>query len=165
MSILRSIVAAVAVAAVAACGQSSAPSEQAATTTAPAPPAPPEAGHAAIDEVDASLLAAPNESFIAIEPSEVGVFAAPTVMEALTDLVGVGAHEGGENVKLTVREAGDAATADIVRLGIQDDSVSGGHIRIEFRREPDGWFPTNAYRRTMCARGALANQWTTELCP
>lgn len=141
-------------------------------STAPAePPAAPAAAlepqyaeRSTIGEVDPLLLNAPMATFAAIEPSEVGVFAAPTVMEALTELIGVGAHEGGENVQLTVRESGDVATADIVRMGIADDSVRGGHIRIEFRREPDGWFPTNAYRRLMCARGPNANHWQAELC-
>ena len=71
----------------------------------------------------------------------------------------------GSNLSLSVRENGDDAIADIVRTGLQDDSVSGGHIRIEFRREADGWFPVNAYRRTQCARGGEAGQWTSGLCP
>ena len=101
---------------------------------------------------------------MAIEPSEIGVFGAPTLDEALSPLLAHGGEEAG-GLQLSVREAGNEAVADIVRTNIADDSVSSGHLRIEFRREPDGWYPTNAYRRSMCARGALANQWTTELCP
>lgn len=122
-------------------------------------------GAVAVGEVDADLLAAPNSAFVAIEPSELGVVGAPTVDDALSELIGTGAHEGGGTVRVSVRQTGDAAVADIVRSAIPDDSVSGGHIRIEFRHEPDGWYPTNAYRRMMCARGAMAQQWTTELCP
>jgi hypothetical protein len=114
--------------------------------------------------VDAELIAAPNSAFTAIEPSEVGVFGAPTVMEALEPLFGPEGAEG-DSAHLSVREAGDSTIADIVRTGLADDAVTAGHVRIEFRREPDGWYPTNAYRRAQCARGPQAGQWTTELCP
>ncbi|MFN3465208.1 MAG: hypothetical protein ACK4X1_14150 [Terricaulis sp.] len=124
----------------------------------------PEAPRAELAQVDPALLSAPNGAFTAIEPSEVGVFGAPAVMEALEPLLGPEVVEGS-NLSLSVRENGDDAIADIVRTGLQDDSVSGGHIRIEFRREADGWFPVNAYRRTQCARGAEAGQWTSGLCP
>lgn len=119
---------------------------------------------AELPPVDASLLGAPNSAFTAIEPSEVGIFGAPAVMEALEPLLGPEVVEGS-NVSLSVRENGDDAVADVVRTGLQDDSVSGGHVRIEFRREADGWFPVNAYRRTQCARGGEAGQWTSGLCP
>lgn len=119
---------------------------------------------AELPPVDASLLGAPNAAFTAIEPSEVGVFGAPDVMQALDPLLGPEVTEGA-HVQLSVRENGDEAIADIVRTGLQDDSVSGGHVRIEFRREPDGWYPTNAYRRTQCARGGEAGQWIAGLCP
>ena len=119
---------------------------------------------AELPPVDASLLGAPNDAFTAIEPSEVGVFGAPNVMQALDPLLGPEVTEGA-HVQLTVRETGDEAIADIVRTGLEDDSVSGGHVRVEFRREPDGWYPTNAYRRTQCARGGEAGQWIAGLCP
>jgi hypothetical protein len=119
---------------------------------------------AELPPVDASLLGAPNDAFTAIEPSEVGVFGAPDVMQAIDPLLSAEVTEGA-NVHLTVRETGDEAIADIVRTGLEDDSVSGGHVRIEFRREPDGWYPTNAYRRTQCARGGEAGQWIAGLCP
>lgn len=153
--------------ALAACGQQQQSGSNEATTPA-SPSYQDEAaeGGAApeIQEVDAALLAAPNDGFSAIEPSEVGVFGAPTIREALEPLFGPEMTEGA-TVHLTVRENGDTAVADIVRSGLADDSVSAGHVRIEFRREPDGWFPVNAYRRTQCARGAEAGQWTTGACP
>ena len=134
-------------------------------------PAPPidtpeisEPGRAEIPPVDASLLGASNDVFTAIEPSEVGVFGAPSVMDALAPLLGPEVVESGA-MSLSVRENGDQAIADVVSTGLQDDSVSGGHIRIEFRREADGWFPVNAYRRRQCARGGEAGQWTAGLCP
>lgn len=114
--------------------------------------------------VDAELLAAPNDAFAAIEPSEVDVFAAPTVLESLELLLGPEQIEG-EEAQFTLRGQLDTATADIVRTGLADDSVEGAHLRFEFRREPDGWFPTNAYRRMKCRRGAQAGQWSAALCP
>jgi hypothetical protein len=114
---------------------------------------------------DTPEVSAPNAGFTAIEPSEVGVFGAPDVMQALDPLLGPEVSEGA-TVHLTVREVtADQAIADVVRTGLQDDSVSAGHVRVEFRREPDGWYPTNAYRRTQCARGGEAGQWTAGLCP
>ena len=163
MSWLRHGVFAAAIA-LAACGQQQ-PADQAPgsdmatyeeeTSGAELPPLP---------DVDPALLAASNSEFTAIEPSEVGVFGAPSVAAALAPLLGPEVTEDG-NVSLTVRETGDDAVADLVRSGMLDDSVSAGHVRIEFRREADGWYPTNAYRRSQCARGGQAGQWTTGLCP
>jgi len=110
------------------------------------------------------LLATPNAAFTPIEPSEVGVFAAPTVDEALAPLLSPEQHEEGASVQLSVRETDGVQVADIVRSDIPDDSIAAGHIRIEFRQEPEGWFPTNAYRRVMCRRGANAGQWTAGVC-
>lgn len=124
-----------------------------------------EVSPADLPPVDPALVAAPASTFTAIEPSEIGVFGAPTVMAALESVIGPEAYQEGSSLSLTVREEGDNAIADVVRSGMMDDSVTAGHLRIEFRREPEGWFPTNAYRRSQCARGATAGQWTTELCP
>ena len=119
-----------------------------------------------LPQVDAALLQAASSEFVAIEPTELGVIGAPTIEEAIAPLVGSPeTFEEGASVSLTVREAGETATADVVRANIPDDSVSAGHVRIEFRREPEGWFPTNAYRRSLCRRGELAGQWTAGLCP
>lgn len=149
--------------ALAACGQQQAPQQDQGSVATPdalpdAEDLPP------LPEVDPTLLAAANSDFTAIEPSEVGVFGAPTVLEALAPLLGPEVSEGA-NVSLTVRESGNEAVADLVRAGLMDDSVSAGHVRVEFRREADGWFPTNAYRRSQCARGDAPGQWTTGLCP
>ena len=110
-------------------------------------------------------LARIRDFFTAFEPSEIGVTGAPDIMTAIDSLIATGAHEEGGSLYLTIREEGDTATADVVRADAADDSVKAGHLRIEFRREPEGWFPTNAYRRVQCARGALADQWTNGLCP
>lgn len=123
-----------------------------------------DAEREALPPVDAALLGAPNDLFTAIEPSEVGVFGAPSVLEALDPLLGPEVTEGS-NVHLSLREEGTNTIADIVRTGLADDSVAAGHVRIEFRQEPDGWYPTNAYRRMQCARGSTPGEWTTELCP
>jgi hypothetical protein len=163
MSVWRSALAACIVA-LAACNPQPAEREAEGSTAPVETPEITEPTQAATPPVEASLLGAPNDAFTAIEPSEVGVFGAPAVMEALEPLLGPEVMEGAE-VSLSVREEGDQAIADIVRTGLQDDSVSGGHVRIEFRRETDGWFPVNAYRRTQCARGGEAGQWTAGLCP
>lgn len=165
---IRGIILVAALAALAACGQpqtSEGPIESGAVT---APRDGVEAGEEAtaeIEQVDPLLLAAPNEAFIAIEPTEVGIIAAPTIMDALGDLIAPGSFEGDAAVSLTIREEGDRAVADVVRENIPDDSVGAGHVRVEFRREAEGWFPENAYRRWMCRRGPQANQWSSELCP
>lgn len=164
MSVWRYAVAACVIA-LAACDQQ--PPDREAEGSTPSIDAPSEttdAPRAEIPPVDASLLGATNDAFTAIEPSEVGVFGAPAVMEALEPLLGPEVMEGAD-VSLSVRENGDQAIADVVRTGLQDDAVSGGHVRVEFRREADGWFPVNAYRRTQCARGGEAGQWTAGLCP
>ncbi|WP_395648168.1 hypothetical protein [Terricaulis sp.] len=115
--------------------------------------------------VDAALVAAPNSTFVAFEPSEAGIIGAATVHEALGPIVSPESAGEGEEIHLTITEQGDTAVADIVRINQPDDAIASGHVRVEFRREPEGWYPTNAYRRAMCRRGAYANQWTTEACP
>jgi len=115
--------------------------------------------------VEEALLAAPTSTFTPIEPSEVGVFAAPSVAEALAPLLSPETLDEGASLRFSVRDIDGMQVADIVRGDLPDDAVAAGHVRIEFRREPEGWFPTNAYRRFMCRRGARANQWTTDMCP
>lgn len=144
--------------ALAACGSS---------TQAPQTPAPEvveELPVTGLPEVEPILLQAPVTDFVAIEPTEIGIVGAPDIREALAPLISVEALSDGESVEMSVRENGDEATADIVRLGMADDSVQAGHVRVEFHREPEGWFPVNAYRRHQCRRGANAGAWTTELC-
>lgn len=147
---------------VAACGQPA--------TTSDAPPVAPEEETSATDQPadlpppDAALVAAPVSAFIAVEPSELGVQAAPTVREALAPLLSSDVNEGA-TLQLGVAENGETAVADIVRSGMEDDSVSAAQLRVEFRHETDGWYPTNAYRRTMCVRGANAGQWSATPCP
>jgi hypothetical protein len=148
----------------AACGQQQPAQQTPGADEAPYEAETSDAALPPLPEVDPALLAAANSEFTAIEPSEVGVFGAPSLAEALAPLLGPEVTEGG-SVSLSVRESGDEAVADLVRSGLLDDSVSAGHVRVEFRREPDGWYPTNAYRRSQCARGGQAGQWTTGLCP
>lgn len=153
--------------ALAACGQQQQKQDDSGAVSQTEDSAEPEAEQLPpLPEVDAALLAAPASDFVAIEPSELGVFGAPTVEQAISALVGSPeTQEDGASVSLTVRESGETATADVVRSNIPDDSVSAGHVRVEFRREPEGWFPTNAYRRSLCRRGELSGQWTSGLCP
>lgn len=154
-----------AIALAASCGPR--PSEEPAAVSAPenaegaeSGPAPPTAA-----QVDPALLAAPNTAFAPIEPSEVGVLAAPSVTEALSDLLSPEVEAEGGELFVTTRESGELTIADIVRTNLPDDSVGASHLRFEFRREPEGWFPTNAYRRMQCRRGESAGQWSAALCP
>jgi hypothetical protein len=150
--------------ALAACNQQQQPEAEGSAPPVESTPEITQPARAELPQVDPTLLSAPNDAFTAIEPSELQVFGAPEVLEALAPLLGLEVTEGA-NVHLTVRETGNEAIADIVSTGLQDDSVSGGHVRIEFRREAEGWYPTNAYRRTQCARGVEAGQWIAGLCP
>ncbi len=161
MKTLRQSFFAAALLALAACGQQQ---QQAETEPPPLEEEESVAPRASLPPVDPALVAAPSTAFTPIEPTEVGVIGAPSVMEALEPLLGPEMTEGAQ-VHLTITSTRDDAVADIVRAGMADDSVSAGHVRIEFRREPDGWYPTNAYRRSQCARGAEAGQWTSGLCP
>lgn len=144
--------------AVTACGSS---------TQAPPAPAPEvveELPNTGLPEVEPLLLQAPSSEFVAIEPTEIGIVGGGDIRDTLAPLISVEALSEGESVEMSVRENGDEAVADIVRLGMADDSVQAGHVRVEFHREPEGWFPVNAYRRHQCRRGANAGAWTTELC-
>jgi hypothetical protein len=160
---LKHGVLAAALLALAACGQQQPPQQSEGDVDAPIEETDaPE--HVALPPVDPALVAVPSSEFTAIEPTEIGIIAAPTVMEALEPLLGPEMGEGS-SLSLTIAAQRDDAIADVVRAGMADDSVSAGHLRVEFRREPDGWFPTSAYRRSQCARGGQAGQWTSGLCP
>lgn len=165
---MRGIIFTVALAALAACGQqepAEAPTEAGSVTTPHEPAETSEDVAADIEQADPLLVAASNDAFLAVEPTELGVTAAPSILDALGDLIAPGSFEGDAAVSLTIREEGDRAVADVVRENIPDDSVGAGHVRVEFRREAEGWLPENGYRRWMCRRGPQANQWSSELCP
>lgn len=157
---LRSLTMAAVGLALAACGQpADAPAPEAPATETQVTAAP------NLPPVDAALLAASNDQFVAIEPSEIGVFGAPTIVEAMAPLLGPEVSEGA-NISLSIRESGADAVADVVSAGLMDDAVSAAHVRVEFRREPaEGWYPVNAYRRQQCARGDAAGQWSAAPCP
>lgn len=165
---MRRLIVAGLIAALAACGQ---PQQQGGDTISEQAPSTEEAVESVapdfdqLEPVSAALLAAPTSTFAAIEPSEVEVFPAPTVEQALEPLVPAQAFEEDAAISVTLRREGETVWADVVRENIPDDSIAAGHIRIEFRQEPEGWFPTNAYRRWMCRRGAVANQWSSAPCP
>ncbi len=165
MSVRRVLFSAL-VLALAACNQAQTPADETGGVTAGEESAgADDPVHPELPQVDAALLAAPNSDFVAIEPTEMGVIGSPDIREALAPLISVEALGEGEAVELSIRETGDTAVADVVRSGLADDSVAGGHVRIEFHREEEGWLPTNAYRRQQCRRGANAGAWTTAVCP
>lgn len=145
----------------AACGQSGEqepPAPTIETTTADAP-----STQASWPPVDAALVALPNSDFAPIEPSEVGIIAAPDIAQAIEPLTSAEFGEGA--VQVSIKTEGENATADIVRADIPDDSISAAHVRIEFIQSPEGWFPANAFRRTQCRRGANAGAWSKDPCP
>jgi hypothetical protein len=115
----------------------------------------------------ASPFDAPHESFLAVEPTELGVIAAPTIWDALAP-VGRRAPEGLEGdqrSELRVVKGGGGYFADIVQSGLLDDSIMAEHVRLELRLEPEGWFATNAWRRWQCRRGESPGRWTNVPCP
>ena len=148
---------ALAVLVLAACGDvSNAP-------TAPAEaPAPPPAVSA-----DGTPWSAPNSDFEAVEPTIFGIIGAATVWDALAPIgrSSLESTEGSPGLKVNVRAEGEGFVADVIRSGLADDAVGDEHVRIEFRREVDGWYPTNAYRRHTCRRAADPEQWSTNPCP
>lgn len=152
---MRILACALVACALSACGQpASVQTSPAGTETAPAA--------AAIQPWEA-----PNAEFEAVEPSIFGVFGSPTIWDGLAPL-GRGSlesTEGSPGLSVNVRTEGEGFVADVLRTGLADDSVSAEHVRIEFRREVDGWYATNAYRRHQCARAADPEQWSTTPCP
>lgn len=150
-------------AAAAACGQSEEKEAPAPTFDVEESSAP--EARAAFAPVDATLLAAPNSAFTAIEPSEVGVIGADQVAHAIEPLASAEMGEGGGNVRVSIRETTQSAVADVVRADLPDDSIAAAHVRVEFIPSPEGWFPTNAYRRWQCRRAGDPNAWSTSPCP
>ena len=157
---IRALTLAVIALGLAACSRpAEAPATESPTPEAQAPALP------NLPPVAVALLAAGNEQFVPIEPSEIGVFGAPTIVEAIAPLLGPEVSEGA-NISFSIRETGDDAIADVVSAGLSDDSVSAAHVRVEFRRGAlEGWYPVNAYRRQQCARGDAAGQWSAAACP
>ena len=128
------------------------------------PQSPPHAEQA--PSAAADVFAAPNEEFEPVEPTIFRIVGAPTVWDALAPL-GRSFEPEGRDPTFTarIRVSGEDQIADILRTGLADDAVGTEHIRIEFRREPDGWYPTNAYERQKCRRGPSPDTWTRAPCP
>ena len=118
-------------------------------------------------EAPESGAEAPDGAFRPIEPTEAGVIGAPTIWMALAPLGATvpEGEEGDQSLSVQIRREDAVYIADVVRSGLLDDSVRADHVRVEFRREPEGWFPTNAFRREQCRRGADAGQWSAAPCP
>src|SRR5262245_26279761 len=82
MKVMRQGVLAIALA-LAACGQQQQSQHDQGSITTPEEDLGDVDAHPPLPEVDPVLLAAPNTDFTAVEPSEMGISAAPTVLEAL----------------------------------------------------------------------------------
>lgn len=130
----------------------------------PQRPQTPQHGQPAQATLD--ILAAPNEEFEAVEPTVFGIIGAPTVWDALAPLGRSFEPEGADPALIVrIRVSGDNQIADIVRTALADDAINAEHIRIAFRREPEGWYPTNAYVRRKCRRAPDPETWTPAQCP
>jgi hypothetical protein len=150
----------------AACAPADQPASDAAVESASAPaPGAETADNGSSSQSVLDIFAASNDAMEPIESTVVGVTAAPTVWQALEPAAG--ALEEAEGGPVTVRLQPDGANifADILREALPDDAVAAEHIRLEFRREPEGWFATNAWRRVQCRRGDGAGDWTRAVCP
>jgi len=116
---------------------------------------------------DLGYWEAPASEFEAVEPTVFGVVGSPAVWDALAPLGrrGLAADETPETLDAHIRVEGEGLVADVLHANLADDAISAEHVRIEFRREPEGWFPTNAYRRHKCRRAREPAAWSTALCP
>jgi hypothetical protein len=122
--------------------------------------------HAEQSPAAAEVFAAPNDEFEAVEPTVFRIIGAPTVWDALAPLGQSFAPEGaGPALTVRIRVSGNDQVADVLRTDLADDAINSQHIRIEFRREPEGWYPTNAYVRQKCRRGPDPEIWTRAPCP
>lgn len=110
---------------------------------------------------------APSSAFEAVEPTVFGISGSLRVWDALAPLGRQGPEpgEGNQTLDAHLRVEGEGVVADVLRTDLADDAVSAEHVRIEFRREVDGWYPTNAYLRHKCRRAATPGEWTTAPCP
>ena len=112
------------------------------------------------------VFAAPNEEFEAVEPTVFRIIGAPTVWDALAPLGRSFEPEGADPTLIVqIRVSGSDQIVDVLRTSLADDAISSEHIRIEFRREPEGWYTTNAYVRQKCRRGPAPEIWTLAPCP
>lgn len=116
---------------------------------------------------DPAYWEAPAGEFEAVEPTVFGVVGSPAVWDALAPLGrrGLAADGTPETLDAHIRVEGGGLIADVLHENLADDAISAEHVRIEFRREPEGWFPTNAYRRHKCRRTTEPAAWSTALCP
>ena len=49
--------------------------------------------------------------------------------------------------------------------GMQDDSITGERLRLQFFKEGNSWQFYQGGRQFQCGRGNMAGKWTKELCP
>jgi len=75
--------------------------------------------------------------------------------------------EGAPTLKLEVAPwpGQPAMQVRITMMGYLDDSVSGEQFVARVEEDEGGWVLKKVWSRNMCARGAHAGQWTSNLCP
>ena len=110
---------------------------------------------------------APTDAFEAVEPTIFGIIGAATVWDALRPIgrEGPDSAEGSQTVTIFIRNDSVHTVADVLQTGLADDAISDQHLRFEFRRDVDGMYPVNAYRRHKCRRAEDPQQWSTSPCP
>lgn len=90
------------------------------------------------------------------------------IMAPLLKQVAV-AHEGFGSLSLNIYKLGNGkitnrAVAEIKALDLVDDSVAGLHFTVLLRSTGQAWKALSVRRRSLCARGRHAGQWTDDQC-
>ena len=109
---------------------------------------------------------ATDDQFLAVEPTTLGLIASPTIWQVLEPIAGgtPESTEGNQSLKVYVRKSAGGYQADVIISGLMDDSLMARHVRLDLRKEPEGWFITNALVRYRCYRSETP-AWQTALCP
>ena len=95
---------------------------------------------------------------------EAGAFASPT--DAVADIVAALPPERERTIDVaTVPARPDRRLVTVEATGYRDDSLAGERWRVLVERAGDGWRVVRTDRQNLCARGTVAQRWTTEPCP
>lgn len=79
------------------------------------------------------------------------------------------AHEGPGSLSLNIYKPGSKGTVnravvEIKALDLADDSVTGLHFTVDLWSNGQSWKAVSLRRRSLCARGTQAGQWTDGKC-
>ena len=100
--------------------------------------------------------------------AEFPVTTAPSLMGLLEPIIAghPEALDGRPSMTIDIRPeaSGGELVFEIRMLGYLDDSVSGEEFIGTVGEGGDGWILKSLWRRSLCARGKFAGQWTGENC-